>query len=318
MTEAVPLIDIGKLKEDSSAVEEIGRACRDWGFFQIVNHGISDVLIDELYRQSRSFFSLPGKEKHKILRTQENVWGFYDQELTKNRRDWKEVFDFGASKKGPTLDGIAQWPSNLPGFRETLTEYYSACEKLSLMLLEGILKSLGLQGRELHRCFQPVHSSFLRLNYYPQCSQPGRPDSTSENEGGHFGISRHTDAGALTVLFQDQVAGLQVLRGNVWHTIEPHRGALVVNIGDIVQVWSNDKYKAALHRVTANTDHERYSAPFFFNPSYDTNYAPLDKVISDMDPARYRELTWSDFRKARALGDYADYGEEIQISQFRI
>ena len=177
MTEAVPVIDIGMLPGDSSVVEEIGSACTDWGFFQIVNHGISDVLIRELYRQSRSFFSLPRKEKHKILRTQDNVWGFYDQELTKNQRDWKEVFDFGdESNIGPMLDGIAQWPSNLPGFREALTAYYSACEKLSFILLEAILKSLGLQGRELHGCFRPVHSSFLRLNYYPQCSRPARAD----------------------------------------------------------------------------------------------------------------------------------------------
>ena len=90
----------------------------------------------------------------------------------------------------------------------------------------------------------------------------------------------------------------------------------MINLGDIVQVWSNDRYLAALHRVLANSDTPRYSAPFFFNPAYAANYAPLESVCQNQAP-RYRAINWGEFRGLRAAGDYADYGEEVQISHYR-
>ena len=96
------------------------------------------------------------------------------------------------------------------------------------------------------------------------------------------------------------------------------RDALVVNIGDIVQVWSNDYYFAALHRVVASADKPRFSIPFFLSPGYRTNYAPVPTTISKDRPARYREINWGEFRKLRADGDYADVGEEVQIEHFRL
>jgi isopenicillin N synthase-like dioxygenase len=174
--------------------------------------------------------------------------------------------------------------------------------------LQGISQNLGMPRDYLAERFGQPHSSFLRLNYYPLCSDPQD----------HLGISHHTDAGALTVLLTDAQPGLQFLHQGVWHTVEPVAGALTVNIGDIVQVWSNDRYAAPLHRVLASSTSRRYSAPFFYNPSYDTDYAPLDGVVSAEAPPRYRPINWGEFRAGRAAGDYADAGEEIQISHFRL
>ena len=176
---------------------------------------------------------------------------------------------------------------------------------------------LGAAPVELGGAFEPAHSSFLRLNYYPLCAEPATPESPSVPEKGHLGISHHTDAGVLTVLMQSSVAGLQVKRRGHWHLVEPQDDALVINIGDIVQVWSNDRYKAPVHRVVANSDFERYSAAFFFNPSYETNYAPLPSVCNASNPPLYEPINWGEFRAGRAAGDYADLGEEIQISRFR-
>ncbi len=92
----------------------------------------------------------------------------------------------------------------------------------------------------------------------------------------------------------------------------------MINIGDIVQVWSNDRYEAPLHRVLASTGTPRYSAPFFFNPTYTTDYAPLPSLCDETEQLRYKPINWGEFRAGRAAGDYADYGEEIQISQFRV
>jgi len=131
-------------------------------------------------------------------------------------------------------------------------------------------------------------------------------------------VNFHTDAGALTLLLQDEHSGLEVWHDGQWHRIPPLDGALVVNIGDIVQVWSNDRYRAALHRVVVNPDADRMSAPYFFNPAWTAHYAPLPSLTSATDPARYRPISWREFRERRADGDYADYGAEVQISDYRL
>ncbi|MEZ5504271.1 MAG: 2OG-Fe(II) oxygenase family protein [Halioglobus sp.] len=185
--------------------------------------------------------------------------------------------------------------------------FSNACESVARQLLAGISQNLGMSLDYLGRGFGSDHSSFLRLNYYPPCAAPDQ----------HLGISHHTDAGALTVLWQDQQAGLQFFHNGSWCTVAPVPGALVINIGDIVQVWSNDRYRAPLHRVLASATESRYSAPFFFNPSYDTNYAPVSGALAGSAP-RYRAINWGEFRTLRAAGDYADVGEEIQIEHYRI
>jgi len=153
----------------------------------------------------------------------------------------------------------------------------------------------------------------MRLNYYPPCPDPAPPDSVNEISDANFAVNRHTDAGAITVLVQDDVPALQVNREGHWHTIYPEPDALIINVGDMMQVWTNDLYQAPEHRVIANSEKRRYSAPFFFNPSFETNCVPLLET-----PARYYPVNWGEFRAKRAAGDYRDIGEEIQISHYRI
>jgi isopenicillin N synthase-like dioxygenase len=110
----------------------------------------------------------------------------------------------------------------------------------------------------------------------------------------------------------------EVYRDGNWFLVEPRPDALVINIGDIVQVWSNDRYQAALHRVVASDRADRLSAPFFFNPAYATDYAPVPTTVDDAHPPRYRPINWGEFRSRRAAGDYADYGDEVQIAHYRV
>ena len=127
-------------------------------------------------------------------------------------------------------------------------------------------------------------------------------------------VHHHTDAGALTVLLQDDsVHSLQVWRDNVWHFIPPIPDTFVINVGDMVQVWSNDQYQAPLHRVLANRTSQRYSAPFFYNPAYSTDVVP---AVLNGSP-RYDPVNWGEFRRKRFQGDYANHGEEIQIAHYR-
>jgi len=304
---ALPVIDVGRFA-GTGWYPALDAACRTWGCFQIVNHGVPADVLDATLQAMRRFFALSEAAKRRIERTRDNAWGFFDRELTKNVRDWKEIFDVGPeADDGPMAGSRPQWPDGLPGFREAVEGFYEAADDVAARVLEGISSNLGMAPDFLGAGFAPDHTSFLRLNYYPVCTAPDA----------HLGISHHTDAGALTVLLADAEPGLQFLHESVWHTVEPLPGALTINIGDIVQVWSNDRYTAPVHRVLASATAERYSAPFFYNPSYRADYAPLPGVIDTQHPARYRPINWGEFRAGRAAGDYANYGEEIQISHFR-
>ena len=310
---ALPVIDVSDL-HGAATQRAIDAACRDWGFFQIVGHGISEYTLAALRREMRAFFALPLAAKHAIARTAENPWGFYDRELTKQTRDWKQVYDYGPAD-GHVI--VPQLPRELPRFAPVIARFYTACDALAFELVEVIATNLGMPAGALDACFRPQHTSFLRLNYYPRCAAPAHPAGEGPARDGHLGVNPHTDAGALTLLLQDEQPGLEVLHDSEWHLVEPRRDALVVNIGDIVQVWSNDRYKAALHRGLVAPDAERFSAPFFFNPAYSTQYAPLPSTVDAEHPPRYRPIRWGEFRARRAAGDYADHGEYHSINHYK-
>jgi isopenicillin N synthase-like dioxygenase len=312
MSEFVPVIDIRQLNS-SAAHAAIHEACRDWGFFQVTNHGIEQAVIDEIFAVSHLFFGEPAADKRRILRDADNPWGFFDRELTKNRQDCKEIYDFGPDRgdgRGP------RWPGGRlrERFEPAVRACYARCTDLSLRLLAVIATNLGASPQSLAHDFEEdVHTSFLRLNFYPSAALGEVRDAPQRP----FGVGEHTDAGALTILMQDQQPGLEVQRNGRWHLVEPRSDAVVVNIGDIVQVWSNDQYRAALHRVLTNPRHDRYSIPFFLNPSYEATYEPLPSTVTPERPAAYRRIGWREFRSLRAAGDYADLGEEIQIHHYR-
>ena len=181
---------------------------------------------------------------------------------------------------------------------------------LGLGLLGSICIALGESSATLNPFFLKNHTSFLRFNYYPSISERFPLNSVEE-----FGIHPHTDAGALTVLAQDDVPGLQIRKDDTWHTVVPAEDSFIINIGDMLQVWSNDRYKAPEHRVLASGKRARYSVPFFYNPSYETVCTPL---VAQSEDSHYKAISWREFRSGRAAGDYADLGEEIQISWYRI
>ena len=314
----VPIISMAEIHHKTSA-RKIDTACREWGFFQVVDHGIDAQVLRNLRTQMRTFFAQSQKSKRQIERTLRNPWGYYDQELTKNVRDWKQVYDYGFGfEDDQGFRSEPQWPEAMPEFRPALQAYYHACEKLAQSLLTLIAQNLHTNATELRESFGQQHTSFLRMNYYPVCPAPEVPNGEAEPVDGHLGLNRHTDAGALTLLLQDEQPGLQVFNRGRWHLVEPVAGAITVNIGDIVQVWSNDQYKAALHRVLANSESERFSIPFFYNPQREMNYAPLSGTVNERCPPRYSAINWGEFRDSRVAGDYADLGEEIQISHYAI
>ena len=311
---AIPVIDVADL-DSATTLWALDDACRDWGFFHAVHHGIPRRVCDGVMRDARAFFAQSHAAKRAIERTADNPWGYFDRELTKNTRDWKETFDYGPSDGGAL---VPQWPAAQPTFRRSVLAFYNACEDLAFRLLHALARNLGLPHDGLDAAFDPAHTSFMRLNHYPPCAEPARPLGVCTPKRGYLGVNHHTDSGVLTLLLQDEHPGLEVLHEGQWRLVAPRADSLVVNIGDIVQVWSNDRYRAALHRVIVNPDNDRLSVPFFLNPTYEATYAPLPTVVDATHPPRYRAIRWGEFRARRTAGDYSDLGAEVQITDYRL
>ncbi|KAK6136845.1 hypothetical protein DH2020_029400 [Rehmannia glutinosa] len=327
--ENIPLIDLSSLhdippeKTDSleNLIAEIGNACQNWGFFQVINHGVPSNCRKKIESASRKFFALPKQDKRKISRNEINPYGYYDTEHTKNVRDWKEVFD--CTVQNPTIIPAShepddtelkelnnQWPENIPELREACEEHAAEMEKLAFKLLELIALSLGLKKDRLNGFFKD-QTSRIRLNYYPPCPVPHLT----------LGVGRHKDAGVLTILAQDdEVGGLQVKRktDGEWILVKPTPDAYIINVGDIIQVWSNEKYESVEHRVKVNSEKERFSIPFFFNPAFYTMVEPLEELVNEQNPSKYKPYSWGKFLSTRKLSNYKKLDvENIQIHHFK-
>ncbi|KAJ6841990.1 flavonol synthase/flavanone 3-hydroxylase-like [Iris pallida] len=304
----------------SGLVEEVEAACRDWGFFRVTNHGVPTGLLERIQLAAREFFALPSEEKRRVARDEENPLGYYDSEHTKNVRDWKEVFDFTVeepatipSSSDPGDERLQeiknQWPEYPHEFSEACKEYAKGVEILAYKLLELIALSLKLPPKRFNDFFKDS-TSFVRLNHYPPCPAPHLA----------LGVTRHKDAVALTILAQDQVGGLDVKRKSdgEWVRVNPIPYSYIINVGDIVQVWSNDRYESVEHRVCVNSEKERFSIPFFFNPSHHTMVKPLEELVSAEDPAKYHEYNWGKFFKTKRSSNFRKLAvENIQIYHFR-
>ncbi|XP_057416544.1 jasmonate-induced oxygenase 2-like [Lotus japonicus] len=328
--QGIPVIDLSPLTHqtalDPSSIEglvkEIGSACKEWGFFQVTNHGVPLSLRQRIEEASRKFFAQSLEGKRKVSRNEVNPTGYYDTEHTKNIRDWKEVFDFLA--KEPTLvpvtsdehdDEVTLWnnpsPEYPPNFRVILQEYIQEMENLAFKLMELIALSLGLEPKSFEQFFIKDQTSFIRLNHYPPC-----PYSHLA-----LGVGRHKDPSALTILGQDEVGGLEVKSkaDQQWVRVEPTPDAYIINVGDITQVWSNDAYESVEHRVMVNSEKERYSIPYFFFPAHDTEVKPLEKLINEQNPAKYRPYKWGKFLIHRKNSNFEKQNvENLQIYHYKL
>ena len=307
----VPIVDISD--PDATSRAELDRACSDHGFFLLVGHGLDEV-ISETWAATERFFDAPRSLRTAIMRDEANPLGWFDRELTKRLRDHKEVFDFVDPSAG---DAMNRWP-DLPGFRDAMVQHFDAMSELAartLDLLHDVL-ALGEMSRKALACARP--GSTVRLNLYTV----GDPVPADEREGlaalGDVALGHHTDPGTLTLLLQDDTGGLQTLSHDAgWIDVPPEPGAIVVNLGDCTQAWTNDRYRAAVHRVVPMTTQRRFSIPYFGNPPRDSIIEPLPELATD-DP-HYRPFAWREFMAARAYDNFSDLGtDDTQVTDFRI
>ncbi|KAI4367634.1 hypothetical protein MLD38_023347 [Melastoma candidum] len=324
--DGIPSFDLSPVDDPGSSeylllVTRIGKACKEWGFFQVINHGVPAEKRARLDGAARRFFEQSLEEKRKVGRDEKNILGYYDSEHTKNVRDWKEVFDvtaqeptFAPASHHPDDWEVVQWnnrwPEYPPELREACEEYLLEMEKLARKLLELIAHSLGLL-KDRFKGFFEEQMSFLRLNHYPPCPVPHLA----------LGVGRHKDSGALTILAQDDVGGLEVKRktDGEWVFVRPTPNALIINVGDIIQVWSNERYESVEHRVMLNSERDRYSIPFFYNPSHRVMVEPFPELVNDREPPKYRAYNWGKFVASKKRSNLMKLDvENIQIHHFKV
>lgn len=294
-TEAVPVIDIGALKSD--ALEErrdvagaIGRACEQTGFFTVTGHGVHRALIDDAFRETRRAFQRPLAEKMMHSWTEAHPNRGYDpigsQTLDPlSEPDRKEAWSFSPEHQldsGHPMQGPNQWPP-LSGFQTPIQRYHIAVMELAERLMRALALSLDLD-----------ESAFARYHRNPICTlrllhYPARPDDASDRS---FGAGTHTDWGALTLLAQDNAGSLEVLdRSGRWIDVPPVADSFVVNIGDLMALWTNDRYTSTPHRVRGAVGRDRYSIACFFDLDADARIETIPTCVTDDRPARYAPTT---------------------------
>ena len=295
-TFSVPTIDISPYLSDATSpaalqvIENVKAACTGTGFFQLTGHGISRELQEKVFKGAEKLFALPKEEKLKLDKSKSVGASNRGYELIGGQGleegtlpDLKEGFyvgqDIPASdprvQKKAFLMGPNIWPpSDLVSedvFKEPMSAYYTQIHALSLKVLEVL--AAGMEYPNVQSVFEeftandPVAS--IRLLHYP-------PDKG--NDARQLGAGAHTDFGAITLLLQDETGGLQVwdYGGKEWRDVTPVKEAYVVNVGDMLQMWTSGKYKSSLHRVVNRSGRDRYSVPFFFDGNVDFELKPLD------------------------------------------
>ncbi|WP_372971775.1 isopenicillin N synthase family dioxygenase [Marinobacter sp.] len=298
---ALPVINLSLLRGSDQDQDTLARsleeACLHTGFFYISDHGIPDELIDRIFRESRALFDLPEEQKKAIHKAHSHANRGYEPLKSQTLEpgsppDLKEGFYIGEELDGtdPRVQagrfnqGPNQWPTELPTFRDTMTEYFEAMNELSDHIMQALALSLDLpQDFFEDFCHQPM--STLRLLHYPP--QPPNPSP------GEKGCGAHTDFGGVTILLLDDNPGLQVWEANneEWLNANPIPGTFVVNMGDMIARWTNDRYRSTLHRVINTSGAERYSVPFFYSGNPDHEVSCLSLCLADGDQPHYPPTT---------------------------
>ncbi|XP_057487006.1 jasmonate-induced oxygenase 1-like [Actinidia eriantha] len=289
----IPVIDLSNLvSADPSLRSEtfglVSCACREWGFFHVVNHGVDHALMGRAREIWREFFYLPMEMKQCYANAPVTYEGYGSRLGVEKgiKLDWSDYFFLHYLPI--SMRDQKKWP-NLPlSCREVVAEYSNELVKLCEKLMKAFSVSLGLEEDYLQKAFGGEEvGACMRVSFYPKCPQP---DLT-------LGLSPHSDPGGFTILLpDDQVSGLQVRQGDDWVTVKPVPNAFVVNIGDQLQVLSNSKYKSVEHRVIVNSAKERVSLAFFYNPNGNVLIEPAKEFIKEDQPPLYPPMTFNEYR----------------------
>jgi isopenicillin N synthase-like dioxygenase len=279
-SQSIPIIDLARLLDSQTYRLEADRlksACEEWGFFQVQNHGIPDTVLENMRNDLEHFFRLPLDEKNKFGQLPGDLQG-YGQAFVESEHqtlDWCDRLYLVTQP--PQEREMRPWPTTPASFRESIESYSSELIRVTGSLMGIIARNLGV---ELDR--DTYANQALRMTYYPAC--PVAHDKV-------LGISPHSDISILTLVWElNLVEGLQIKRQDAWVPVKPHPKALVVNVGDFLEILTNGKYQSIEHRVVVNPHKERMSISAFHLPKYDMSVGPISDILAGGELKKYKTL----------------------------
>ncbi|KAM5554691.1 flavanone 3-dioxygenase 3-like [Rosa sericea] len=286
-TIALPILDLSSLKSSSlrpHVINNIQTACREIGFFQVINHGIPLSMMKDALSAANEFFNLPVEEK--MLLGSDNVhapvrYGTSINQAVDRVHFWR---DFIKHYSHPISKWIHLWPSNPSSYKEKMGNYAKAVQVLQQQIMELVIESLGLNPNYLHEEVENG-SQVMAVNCYPKCPEPELA----------LGMPPHSDYGSITILLQS-CPGLQILDQNKnWISVPDIEGALLVQMGDQMEVLSNGQYKSVVHRVTVSNEKNRLSIASLHSLSLDKKIEPAPLLVDSEHPKSYKEFSFRDF-----------------------
>ncbi|KAK1382094.1 Thebaine 6-O-demethylase [Heracleum sosnowskyi] len=284
----VPVIDMEILLDrdvNDTELNKLHHACKEWGFFQLVNHGVSDLLLEQVKTEVDEFFKLPLEEKRKFGQLDGDVEGLGQAFVVSNEQklDWADMLYM------ITLPTELRKPHLLPqlplSFRNALEAYSRELKSLAMKIFNAMAKALKMEPEEFEVLFEEGLQS-MRINYYPPCPQPDQV----------IGLTPHSDGVGLTILLQlNETEGLQVRKDGIWIPVKPLASAFVVNIGDILEVVTNGTYPSIEHRGVVNSVKERMSLATFLAPNLHGDFGPAPSLLSSETSPKFKRINSVDF-----------------------
>ncbi|CAL5410073.1 unnamed protein product [Camellia sinensis] len=331
----VPIIDMDKLISGDHMdleLKKLNYASKEWGFFQLINHGVSSSLAEKVKMETQEFFNLPMEEKKKFWQDPGDVEGFGQAFVVSEEQklDWSDLFfltTLPTHLRKPNLFPMLPLPFS-KGLQHTLEVYTADLKHLAMKILDYMAKALKMKAEDMRELFEEGMQA-VRMNYYPPCPQPELV----------AGLTPHSDAVGLTILLQlNEVEGLRIKKDGMWVPVKPLSDAFVVNIGDILEaaevvvvnvvvvvkvvqwtscwwqrqrgggkgcndggmavVWcivTNGTYRSIEHRAVVNSSKERLSIATFYNPRLDGEMGPAPSLITPQTPARFKRIRVQDY-----------------------
>ncbi|KAJ0088850.1 hypothetical protein Patl1_31836 [Pistacia atlantica] len=268
--EMILVIDLSLLSTgDVEELNKLDLACKEWGFFQVVNHGVAKEVLQNMKDAAAEFFALPLEKRKKYKVASNDIQGYGQAYVVSEDQilDWSDalmliVYPSHYRK----LNFLPRTPT---GFKEIIESFSNGVKEVGEELLRSFSRIMGMDKDALLGLHKQGAQG-MRVNYYPTCS---RPDLV-------LGLSPHSDASTITILMQeDDTEGLQIKHNDEWVPVKPVQDALVVNVGDVIEIWSNGKYKSIEHRAVTNQKKARISYASFIVTHDDVEIEPLDHQV---------------------------------------
>ncbi|CAN6482782.1 unnamed protein product [Victoria cruziana] len=284
----IPTVDLGDA-DSEQVLRNMVKASKEWGIFQLVNHGIPEEVIRKLQSVGKEYFELPQEEKEAYARDPDSSslegYGTKLQKDLEGKKSWVDFFFHTVWP--PSRINFDIWPKKPAAYRECNEEYTKYLLEVVDRILGALSEGLGVERSRLQSALGGEDLLYmLKMNYYPPCP---RPDLT-------LGLVQHTDMSAITLLVPNEVPGLQVFKDGMWFDAKYIPSALIVHIGDQIEILSNGIYKAVLHRTTVNKEKTRMSWPVFVEPPPEAVIGPLPELLDEHNPPKFKNKEFKDYQ----------------------